>query len=226
MAGVSELDSFVRKFILLWRTGSNAKLSVEAKAGEAFVNLSVGLGQAVPGAHAAKRRGGAGARQRRAERRVAERKMSAEAQKFSSMDSSCTEEVHVTKNIIEDEISIPPIPQVDGTAEVEAKFEVTVDAHEVCCNDDVIEAIEENFYGHLEDKQIEKSNPLASLLIEEAGKDLLKVQNVYRLNVKDDEKVTEIIERWQKPYEFDDLAFKNAKHGKVGIKIKDVKRIL
>ena len=221
MAGVIELDSFVRKFILLWRTGSNAKLSVEAKAGEAFVNLSVGLGQAVPGAHAAKRRGGAGARQRRAERRVAEREMSAEAQKFSSMDSSCTEEVHVTKNIIEDEI-----PQVDGTAELEAKFEVTVDAHEVCCNDDVIEAIEENFYGHLEDKQIEKSNPLASLLIEEAGKDLLKVQNVYRLNVKDDEKVTEIIERWQKPYEFDDLAFKNAKHGKVGIKIKDVKRIL
>ena len=221
MAGVIELDSFVRKFILLWRTGSNAKLSVEAKAGEAFVNLSVGLGQAVPGAHAAKRRGGAGGRQRRAERRVAEREMSAEAQKFSSMDSSCTEEVHVTKNIIEDEI-----PQVDGTAELEAKFEVTVDAHEVCCNDDVIEAIEENFYGHLEDKQIEKSNPLASLLIEEAGKDLLKVQNVYRLNVKDDEKVTEIIERWKKPYEFDDLAFKNAKHGKVGIKIKDVKRIL
>ena len=70
MAGVIELDSFVRKFILLWRTGSNAKLSVEAKAGEAFVNLSVGLGQAVHvhGAHAAKRRGGAGARQRRAER--------------------------------------------------------------------------------------------------------------------------------------------------------------
>ena len=208
MAGVSELDSFVRKFILLWRTGSNAKLSVEAKAGEAFVNLSVGLGHAVPGAaHAAKRRGGAGARQRRAERRAAEREMSADAQKSSSIDSSSTDEV-------------------DGTAEVEAKFEVTVDAHEVCCNDDVIEAIEENFYGHLEDKQIEKSNPLASLLIEEAGKDLLKVQNVYTLNVKDDEKVTEIIERWQKPYEFDDLAFKNAKHGKVGIKIRDVKRIL
>ena len=139
---------------------------MEAKAGEAFVNLSVGLGQAVPGAHAAKRRGGAGARQRRAERRVAER----EAQKSSSMDSSCTEEVHVTKNIIEDEISIPPIPQVDGTAEVEAKFEVTVDAHEVCCNDDVIEAIEENFYGHLEDKQIEKPNPLASLSIKELVK--------------------------------------------------------
>ena len=179
-----------------------------------------------PTAHAAKRRGGAGARQRRAERRAAEREMSADAQKSSSIDSSSTDEVDVIKNMIKDEIPISPIPQVDGTAEVEAKFEVTVDAHEVCCNDDVIEAIEENFYGHLEDKQIEKSNPLASLLIEEAGKDLLKVQNVYTLNVKDDEKVTEIIERWQKPYEFDDLAFKNAKHGKVGIKIRDVKRIL
>ena len=60
------------------------------------------------------------------------------------MDSSCTEEVDITKNMIEDDISISPIPQVDGTAEGEAKFEVTVDAHVVCCHDDVMEAIEEN----------------------------------------------------------------------------------
>ena len=67
--------------------------------------------------------------------------------------------------------------QNDGTAKKEAKFAVTV-----------------------EDQQIAKSNPLASLFIEEACKDLLKVQNVYKLTVKDDNKVIEIIERWQKPY--------------------------
>ena len=69
MADVSELDNFVRKFVHLWRAGSNAKLSVEAKAGEAFVNLSVGLGYAIPVASASRRRGGAPAIQDSAEQR-------------------------------------------------------------------------------------------------------------------------------------------------------------
>ena len=48
MAGASELDSFVRKFVNLWKAGSHAKLHVETLDGDAFVNLQVGLGQALP----------------------------------------------------------------------------------------------------------------------------------------------------------------------------------
>ena len=40
------LDKFVRKFVILWQSGCDAKLSVEAEAGNAFVNLRAGLGQA------------------------------------------------------------------------------------------------------------------------------------------------------------------------------------
>ena len=49
MAGVNELDSFVRKFKILWKSGCDAKLHVHSEAGHAFVTLSVGLGQVPPG---------------------------------------------------------------------------------------------------------------------------------------------------------------------------------
>ena len=69
MAGLSELDSFVRKFVLLWKSGCDAKLSVETEAGNAFVNLSVGLGKAaLPGHVDVGHRGGSPARQRRSEK--------------------------------------------------------------------------------------------------------------------------------------------------------------
>ena len=36
----------VRKCVALWQSGQNAKLHVETEAGNAFVHLQVGLGQA------------------------------------------------------------------------------------------------------------------------------------------------------------------------------------
>ena len=39
MAGHEELDKFVRKFVSLWESGSNARLLVETEAGNAFVSL-------------------------------------------------------------------------------------------------------------------------------------------------------------------------------------------
>ena len=61
--------------------------------------------------------------------------------------------------------------------------------------------------------------------IREAAKEVLDVQKVYRIKVRNEEVITDIVERWKKPYEFDDLAFTNAVHGEVAIKIKDVKRV-
>ena len=222
MAGASELDNFVRKFVLLWRAGSNAKLSVEAKAGEAFVNLSVGLGYATPVASATRRRGGAPARQRRTERRAAERlSSSVEAEKASDSGNDINEERDVSGQRLEQAAQSSPIPKVEGAAGY-AIFDVKVDAHEKCCDSDVIEAIQENFFGELKERQIEKSDPMGDLSVV-AVKGLFEEEKVYRIKVKD--QMMSVVEKWRTPYEFDDLAFNNAVYGEVSIKIKDVKRL-
>ena len=48
MAGQGKLNNFVRKFVCFWQSGCEASLHVETKAGNAFVNLKVGLGQVKP----------------------------------------------------------------------------------------------------------------------------------------------------------------------------------
>ena len=43
--------------------------------------------------------------------------------------------------------------------------------------------------------------------------------------VSENKHATEIIGLWMKPYEFDDLAFKNAVYGDIKVNIKEVKRV-
>ena len=57
------------------------------------------------------------------------------------------------------------------------------------------------------------------------GKEPVKVQEKYRVVVREEDLATEIVGLWNKPYEFDDLAFKNAVDGEIKIKIKEVKRV-
>ena len=44
MAVITELDSFILKFRQLWKSGHNARLEVETKAGKANVALHLQLG--------------------------------------------------------------------------------------------------------------------------------------------------------------------------------------
>ena len=111
-----------------------------------------------------------------------------------------------------------------------APFEVKVDAHEKCSNKDVIEAIKENFYGELDNRKVDNLDPVRHLIISEKNEELIgrepvKVQNKYRVVVRGEDLATEIVGLWNKPYEFDDLAFKNAVHGEINIKIREVKRV-
>ena len=77
MAGYQELDKFVKKFIHLWENGCNAKLEVEASAGNAEVSLKVNLGKAKQFPSSSNQdvssgyRGGSPSRQCRRERRAA-----------------------------------------------------------------------------------------------------------------------------------------------------------
>ena len=81
MAGQGELDNFVRKFVSLWQSGCEASLHVETKAGNAFANLKVGLGQV-------KILTGSKGQQRRRERREAEGKTGATAEEAADEEKS------------------------------------------------------------------------------------------------------------------------------------------
>ena len=100
-----------------------------------------------------------------------------------------------------------------------------MEAHAKCTNGDVIEALQENFYGALDNKKVDKIDPVRYLIIREENEKLSKVQDKYRIAVKENKLATEIIGLWNEPYEFDDLAFKNAVYGEIKIKIKEVKRV-
>ena len=80
MAGHYEFDNFVRKLVSLWNSRCEASLHVESKAGNAFISLQLGLGQAQAQPHAGGRRGGGLERQRRRERREAEHQARAAAE--------------------------------------------------------------------------------------------------------------------------------------------------
>ena len=83
-----------------------------------------------------------------------------------------------------------------------------VDAHEKCTNDDVIESIEVNFSGHLDDKKVEKTDPVRNIRFREANKNLKEVQNESRVTIKDDDVAVEIL------------------YDEIKIKIKNVRRAL
>ena len=85
---MARMDSFVRKFVNLWKSGCEASLNVESKAWNAYVNLRVGLGHDHPHLRKDEQdggfRGGSPAKQRRKERREAERGERAKAEQVDA----------------------------------------------------------------------------------------------------------------------------------------------
>ena len=97
----AELDSFIFKFKHLWRAGCDAHLDINTHAGQAWVGLHVRLGHAQRPHHqnlytnVNKARNGF-SRQRRRERRAAQRKQAEEA--TTNESTEVTEEVIDTNN--------------------------------------------------------------------------------------------------------------------------------
>ena len=79
MAGLSELNSFVGKFLNLWQSGFDASLHLKTCDGKATVNLQVGLGKAPSPPPTPHRRVPGPSRQRRSMRRAMARKSAEEA---------------------------------------------------------------------------------------------------------------------------------------------------
>ena len=118
---VTELDSFVTKFKSLWASGQKAKLTIDSRNGNVWLNLQVGLRcpepqhdvVGDPGHHQS--HGKSNARQRRRIRRSAARSHTA------------TEDVAVTAGVVENttkaDASVPEVVSEDTLATIEKEKE-------------------------------------------------------------------------------------------------------
>ena len=245
--GHGELDQFMRKFVSLLKSGCEASLHLESKAGKAFVNLRLGLGQvqSQPGAaqHVGGHRGGGPSKQRRRDRREAQREAKGTAAKAEAAEnapeSDSAESEFVGEDLTEEVILGDKIPQVDGVLDLDKsektscemlEYELTIEAHEKCKNYDVIENIEVNFDGILNDMKIEENDTCCYILVQKLEKELqndneAKKTLVYRVFVRNCKAAQEVVESWKIRYNFDDLAFRSAVYGVVNVRILEVKNL-
>jgi hypothetical protein len=119
-----------------------------------------------------------------------------------------------------------PIPQVDGPSDSNICYKFKVEAHETCMHEDILESIEANFLGCLDDAKVEKDAPLRKLVVRKSKENSIKKDiRLYEVKVIENEIVNRIIESWNTPYTFDDLAFKNAVRDEIVINIQEVQRL-
>ena len=140
----------------------------------------MGLGQAQhvlgSGQHGDGRQGGSPSKQRRRERREAERKAKATA--------SATEEAAAEKEILVKENDVAEksnkTDQKDEQSDKkdseksEIEFEILLDAHVKCKNYDVVESIEENYQGTLNDLKIDEHDVSRFMRIQQPLKKMMK----------------------------------------------------
>jgi hypothetical protein len=240
MAGYEELDKFVKKFLSLWEAGCEASLHVETRAGNAVVNLQVGLGilgQAKPGhgvgpvgASGDGCRGGSPSRQRRRQKREADR-----VEKLAA-----AEEVEEKVEKVDQETFTEEIDGIEEKLLKESKssegmleYELRIDAHADCKNYDVMEAIEVNFDGILNDMKVNKDDVCRYIHVQkdlDPKEDNQKCEDdrkllSYRVLIKDSENSKAVVESWKKRHNFDDLAFHRAVYDKINIRITEVQRL-
>ena len=87
-----------------------------------------------------------------------------------------------------------------------AEYELEVEAHNECKNYDIIEAIEVNFDGILDDHKIEKKDHLRNIQVQKVDERIVSsnIENeeskyeVYRVVVKQNDTVEQIIEGWKR----------------------------
>ena len=123
---LAELNSFVSKFNSLWASGSNASLSIESNAGQAYITLRLSLGD-YPGKlndvnHGAQKKHLSPSKLRRRERRAAERMSAANSKSADLVEkaTSCDTEENETDimnitNIEEDDVVTEKVDKMKRT---------------------------------------------------------------------------------------------------------------
>ena len=114
-----------------------------------------------------------------------------------------------------------------------AEYELKVQAHATCTTEDVIEAIETNFFGTLNDLDKAKSGVYEDLkdmkvnkleqkqVIRKIDGEFRNLQ-VYKVAIKDNDVARKVIESWNGGQVFDDYAFRKSDCKEIRIKIKEV----
>ena len=114
----------------------------------------------------------------------------------------------------------------------EVQYEVNIDVQEKVKNSDVIEAVEVNFDGGLNDLNIEPEDPSRYILVHKLNEvayeteDKMKWKScTYKILVKNVDAALNVIESWKKAHNFDDLAFRSAERDEKQVKIRDIRKI-
>ena len=219
---------------------------VETEAGNAFVHLQVGLGKAQHQdkgqQYAGGRRGGCPSRERRRERREAAREASTSAGEAVTVGQVEKEHLVAEEAVEKVDDKIPEaedvteensfvIPQIDGANDGDEHYKLEIEAHDTVTEDDIVEALEANFYGTLEDDEVEKNNiSLRYLSIQNLNlerhleNEPRKILN-YKISIKENDTARKIIESWKERYNFDELAFTNFDFKNKSIRIREVSRV-
>ena len=123
MAGIQEFNSFVNKFRNLWKAGHTASLKVETRAGEAWVELHVGLG--VPHPVEGEHQHHGNARNRRREKRAAARaaESATKAAETATTDGQVDKDLNRNDEKVAEEATNDTV-QVNISSKVVDEFEI------------------------------------------------------------------------------------------------------
>ena len=96
-------------------------------------------------------------------------------------------------------------------------------------NYDIVEAIEVNYDGALDERDVDKDDPCRFINIyrlDQCEQDMKKNCYMYRIHVENSATASSVIEDWKQQNNFDDLAFGNAIRDKLQVWIREVKRFV
>ena len=96
----------------------------------------------------------------------------------------------------------------------------------------VIEGIEVNFDGALDNLKVDQVDPARYICVQEEKdiKTTEKLENnrellVYRSTIEDDDNAKGVIESWREIHMFNDMAFRGAVCDKMNIRIRDIQKM-
>ena len=115
--------------------------------------------------------------------------------------------------------------------EVKSKiqYDLIVEADSNVKNYDIVEAIEVNFDGALDERGVGKDDPCRHINIyklDDCVQDMKKNCYIYRIHIQNSATASSVVEDWKHQNNFDDLAFGNAIRDKLQVRIRAVKRLV
>jgi hypothetical protein len=68
--------------------------------------------------------------------------------------------------------NVSPIPQLDGTDCETVEYEFSLETHEACTDDDIVEALKTNFHCPLDDEKVDRNDPIRYFKVQKTNQKL------------------------------------------------------